>query len=116
MSFDRDPVRGRLALHVADTRLPPPPSLALPSHGNPDLTFAYVPSHLQQMTFELVKNSLRAVQEKYSDSHNEAPPIHLVVAEGIEDITIKVGVCRSRPSAAVTHRRGLTGVFLLGKP
>ncbi|MEW5297359.1 MAG: hypothetical protein WDW36_000572 [Sanguina aurantia] len=59
-------------------------------HGNPDLTFAYVPSHLQQMTFELVKNSLRAVQEKYSDSHNEAPPIHLVVAEGIEDITIKV--------------------------
>lgn len=62
----------------------------LPSHGNPDLTFAYVPSHLQQMTFELVKNSLRAVQEKYSDSHNEAPPIHLVVAEGIEDITIKV--------------------------
>lgn len=59
------------------------------------------------MTFELVKNSLRAVQEKYSDSHNEAPPIHLVVAEGIEDITIKVGLCVYLTRAAVTNCRGL---------
>ncbi len=31
-------------------------------HGNPRLTLAYVPSHLHHMVFELVKNSLRAVQ------------------------------------------------------
>ena len=53
-------------------------------------TFAYVPSHLHHMTFELVKNSLRAVNDKYDDSDDEPPPIRLVVAEGEEDITIKV--------------------------
>eukprot|EP01026_Neomeris_dumetosa_P050086 TRINITY_DN4383_c0_g1_i3.p3 TRINITY_DN4383_c0_g1~~TRINITY_DN4383_c0_g1_i3.p3 ORF type:complete len:151 (-),score=21.85 TRINITY_DN4383_c0_g1_i3:444-896(-) len=39
---------------------------------------------------ELVKNSLRAVQDRYEDSDDVAPPIRVVVAEGIEDITIKV--------------------------
>lgn len=41
--------------------------------------------------FELVKNSLRAVHDRFEDSDHEAPPIRLVVAEGEEDITIKVG-------------------------
>jgi len=60
-------------------------------HGNPRLTFAYVPSHLHHMVFELVKNSLRAVQDRYDDDvDNEPPPIRLVVAEGGEDVTIKV--------------------------
>jgi pyruvate dehydrogenase kinase 2/3/4 len=41
------------------------------------------------MVFELVKNSLRAVYDKYEDSDHEPPPIRVVVAEGEEDITIK---------------------------
>ncbi|GIL56252.1 hypothetical protein Vafri_11682 [Volvox africanus] len=58
--------------------------------GNTGLTMAYVPSHLHHMVFELVKNSLRAVQERYSESDLEPPPIQVVVAEGLEDVTIKV--------------------------
>ncbi len=50
----------------------------------------YVPTHLHQMLFELVKNSLRAVQERFMDDDNESPPIRVVVADGIEDVTIKV--------------------------
>lgn len=40
--------------------------------------------------FELVKNSLRAVQERYADSDTDPPPIQVVVAQGLEDVTIKV--------------------------
>ena len=40
--------------------------------------------------FELVKNSLRAVNDRYSDRDDLPPPIRLVVAEGGEDVTIKV--------------------------
>lgn len=50
----------------------------------------YVPSHLRLMLFELVKNSLRAVQERYVDSEKVAPPIRIIVADGVEDVTIKV--------------------------
>ena len=59
-------------------------------YGDPSFTFPYVPSHLHHMTFELVKNSLRAVNDKFDDSDEEPPPIRLVIAEGEEDITIKV--------------------------
>jgi hypothetical protein len=40
--------------------------------------------------FELVKNSLRAVNERYQDSDDLPPNIRVVVAEGGEDVTIKV--------------------------
>lgn len=59
-------------------------------YGDPNFTFPYVPSHLHHMVFELVKNSLRAVNDRYEDSDTDPPPIRLVVAEGEEDITIKV--------------------------
>ena len=42
------------------------------------------------MVFELVKNSLRAVQERFMDSDNVAPPVRIIVADGLEDVTIKV--------------------------
>lgn len=49
-------------------------------YGDPKFTFPYVPSHLHHMIFELVKNSLRAVQDKYdnADDDEEAPPIRCV--------------------------------------
>ncbi|CAL9776144.1 unnamed protein product, partial [Musa acuminata subsp. burmannicoides] len=59
-------------------------------YGDPNFTFPYVPSHLHLMLFELVKNSLRAVQERFMDSDKDAPPVRIIVADGIEDVTIKV--------------------------
>lgn len=50
----------------------------------------YVPTHLHLMVFELVKNSLRAVQERFMDSDKVSPSIRIIVADGIEDVTIKV--------------------------
>ncbi|KAL8141446.1 hypothetical protein V2J09_014478 [Rumex salicifolius] len=59
-------------------------------YGDPNFKFPYVPSHLHLMVFELVKNSLRAVQESYMDSDKIAPPVRIIVADGLEDVTIKV--------------------------
>lgn len=59
-------------------------------YGDPQFSFAYVPSHLHHMVFELVKNSLRAVNDRFEDSVEEVPPVRLIVAEGGEDVTIKV--------------------------
>lgn len=48
-----------------------------------------MPTHLHLMVFELVKNSLRAVEERFVDSDKVAPPIRIIVADGLEDVTIK---------------------------
>lgn len=60
-------------------------------HCPDNLEFQYVPSHLHHMLFELLKNSLRAIVESYGpDEEDRFPPIKIAVAEGREDITIKV--------------------------
>ncbi|KAK9457651.1 mitochondrial branched-chain alpha-ketoacid dehydrogenase kinase-domain-containing protein [Dipodascopsis uninucleata] len=56
----------------------------------PDLDFMYVPGHLSHMLFETLKNSLRAVVETHGFEAEEFPPVKLIVAEGKEDITIKI--------------------------
>lgn len=40
-----------------------------------------------------VKNSLRAVNDRYEDSDDVPPPVRVIVAEGDEDVTIKVFFC-----------------------
>lgn len=59
-------------------------------YGDPDLTFAYVPTHIHHMIFELVKNSLKATHDKFEDSDQATPPVRVIVADGDEDIAIKV--------------------------
>jgi pyruvate dehydrogenase kinase 2/3/4 len=48
-------------------------------YGDPSFVFAYVPSHLHHMVFELVKNSLRAVQDRFEDADDEPPPIRCAI-------------------------------------
>lgn len=55
-----------------------------------DLTFMYVPGHLSHMLFETLKNSLRAVVERHGSEKEEFPVTKVVIAEGKEDITIKI--------------------------
>ncbi|VVT58474.1 uncharacterized protein SAPINGB_P006226 [Magnusiomyces paraingens] len=55
----------------------------------PELRFMYVPGHLNHMLFETIKNSLRAVVEKHGIDA-DFPAVKIIVAEGNEDITIKI--------------------------
>ncbi|KAI5479181.1 hypothetical protein MNV49_004042 [Pseudohyphozyma bogoriensis] len=64
----------------------PPVQLICPK----DLDFMYVPSHLNHMMFEVLKNSLRAVVETHGVDCENYPPVKVIVAEGNEDITIKI--------------------------
>lgn len=57
---------------------------------NPDISFMYVPGHLSHMLFETLKNSLRAVVERHGQDKDEFPVTKVIVAEGKEDITIKI--------------------------
>ncbi|KAF2803554.1 pyruvate dehydrogenase kinase-like protein [Mytilinidion resinicola] len=57
---------------------------------NPDISFMYVPGHLSHMLFETLKNSLRAVVETHGQDKQEFPVTKVIVAEGREDITIKI--------------------------
>ena len=56
----------------------------------PDLNFMYVPGHLSHMLFETIKNSLRAVVEAHGAEKEDFPVTKVIVAEGREDITIKI--------------------------
>lgn len=55
-----------------------------------DLNFMYVPGHLSHMLFETLKNSLRAVVEQHGADRESFPVTKVIVAEGKEDITIKI--------------------------
>ncbi|KGM91678.1 hypothetical protein PABG_12086 [Paracoccidioides brasiliensis Pb03] len=55
-----------------------------------DLNFMYVPGHLSHMLFETLKNSLRAVVETHGAEKEAFPVTKVIVAEGKEDITIKI--------------------------
>ncbi len=55
-----------------------------------DLNFMYVPGHLSHMLFETLKNSLRAVVETHGSEKEDFPVTKVIIAEGKEDITIKV--------------------------
>ncbi|CAG09996.1 unnamed protein product, partial [Tetraodon nigroviridis] len=55
----------------------------------PPISIVYVPSHLYHMLFELFKNAMRATIETHENS-DQLPPVHVMVALGDEDVSIKV--------------------------
>eukprot|EP00171_Calliarthron_tuberculosum_P020118 IDg20118t1 len=57
--------------------------------GNTDLMFPYVDRHMFLCLFELLKNSLRATIETHRDA-DALPPVKLIIADGVEDVTIKI--------------------------
>ena len=57
--------------------------------GSTKLEFAYIPAHLHYIIFELLKNSMRATIEKHENS-GVLPPIDIVVAEGEDEVAIKI--------------------------
>ncbi|CAK1548883.1 unnamed protein product [Leptosia nina] len=66
------------------------PELELLQNGVPSdrpLPIVYVPSHLYHMLFELFKNAMRAVMERYESS---PPPVTLNIVQGREDISLKM--------------------------
>ena len=56
-------------------------------HGRTDLTFPYVPSHLNYMLLELLKNSMRATVETHGT--DDMPPIKIVIADGEENEDVR---------------------------
>lgn len=58
-------------------------------YGATDLMFPYIDSHLLLCLLELLKNSLRATAEKHRDA-DCLPPVRVIVADGEEDVTIKI--------------------------
>ena len=64
----------------------PKVQLFCPDH----LNFMYVPGHLSHMLFETLKNSLRAVVETHGAEKEDFPVTRVIIAEGKEDITIKI--------------------------
>lgn len=59
--------------------------------GRIDLTFAYIPSHLYYVLFELLKNSMRATAE-YHKHASSLPDVRVVIADGEEneDVVIRI--------------------------
>jgi pyruvate dehydrogenase kinase 2/3/4 len=59
--------------------------------GDEDATFAFLPSHLHHIIFELVKNSMRAVVERHSGAGEDAAPsIDIVLSHDASEFAVRV--------------------------
>ncbi|CAK9101859.1 [Pyruvate dehydrogenase (acetyl-transferring)] kinase, partial [Durusdinium trenchii] len=57
-----------------------------------NISFTYVPGHLQYMLLEVMKNAFKAVLDFHPDAvHPEdLPPVQVTIVEGASDVTIRV--------------------------
>ncbi|KRX80372.1 [Pyruvate dehydrogenase (acetyl-transferring)] kinase, mitochondrial [Trichinella sp. T6] len=65
--------------------------LEVEDEGKP-IRIAYIPSHLFHITFELLKNALRAVVEHYGNkgTDSELPPVQVTIYKGKVDLSLKI--------------------------
>ncbi|XP_059608381.1 pyruvate dehydrogenase (acetyl-transferring) kinase, mitochondrial [Phlebotomus argentipes] len=70
------------------------PALEIEEHNDLEadqpVRIIYVPSHLYHMLFELFKNSMRAVMERYEQDEENIPPIKVTIVRAKEDICVKM--------------------------
>ncbi|KAG9087031.1 hypothetical protein FRC06_002768, partial [Ceratobasidium sp. 370] len=68
------------------------PRIILTSSLPASTHLAYVPGHLSHIAFELLKNALRATVERYMDSNDGFPDVHVDVMEilGTNQIAIRI--------------------------
>ena len=79
------------ATRLAETNFGKCPDVNIQSQ-DPDLRFAYIPSDLHYIFFELMKNSMRAVCENHDNSDDDPPTIECVIvaSQQSDDVTIKI--------------------------
>ena len=58
--------------------------------GDEGATFAFLPSHLHHVIFELVKNAMRAVAERYVGREKDAPPVSIVLSHDAETLAVRI--------------------------
>ncbi|OAQ28513.1 alpha-ketoacid dehydrogenase kinase, partial [Linnemannia elongata AG-77] len=57
-------------------------------NGQTDITFTYVPVHLEYILCELLKNSVRATTKRPNDFGH--PPVEVTIAQGDHEVTIRI--------------------------
>ena len=87
---------GRL---IVERYLPRARHIEVQVFADSDLRLPYVPGHLHQCLFELIKNSLRAVTDRYMDADEDPPPVRLVVADGDDGLDLDTIAALSRTAS-----------------
>nr|POE65666.1 [pyruvate dehydrogenase (acetyl-transferring)] kinase 2, mitochondrial [Quercus suber] len=68
------------------------PDIAIPEirlRGHLDTSFPYIPSHLEYILGELLRNSIQAVAERHSPG-TPAPPIDVLICEAAQHVIIRI--------------------------
>lgn len=59
--------------------------------GHRDVTFPYIPVHLEYIAMEILKNAMRAtVEESQNLQRSNHPPIRITIAKSDRDVTIRI--------------------------
>lgn len=74
-----------LAAYCTQSKLPD-----IKIEGHLDATFPYILSHLQYVIGELLRNSIQALVEKYSDLPGKPPSIKVLICEAPQHVIIRI--------------------------
>jgi pyruvate dehydrogenase kinase 2/3/4 len=85
------------------------PRVIIEDPGN--ATFRYVPTHLQYMAFELLKNAFHGVVKRHNPDdtitdEDKLPPVKVVIAKGVDDVCIKIS-----DEGGGIHREAIQQIF-----